>query len=163
MAVTGKGQLPTWYSRSPPSAARRGLTFCYPMLMVGLFLRALWSLCTPLVNHVPQPFLSKPSAHRHVLGLSLKAIPQHLQMFQECSIANLLATNLTFLELATPLSALEFVSRRDRLAQALVDDRIDVFAVEPGYTFQYYVNVSQPDWEVWEPEERPFVMIIEPE
>lgn len=35
--------------------------------------------------------------------------------------------------------------------------------VEPGYTFSYYANITQPQWEVWEPEERPFVMVIRPE
>jgi Xaa-Pro aminopeptidase len=40
----------------------------------------------------------------------------------------------------------EFVQRRDNVAKALVEDGIDAFIVEPGYTFQYYANVSQPDW-----------------
>jgi Xaa-Pro aminopeptidase len=39
---------------------------------------------------------------------------------------------------------------------------MDAFIVEPGYTFKYYANISQPDWEVWEPEERPFLMIVQP-
>ena len=56
----------------------------------------------------------------------------------------------------------EFVQRRNRLAEALVADRVDAFIVEPGYTFQYHANISQKDWEVWEPEERPFLMIVEP-
>ena len=34
--------------------------------------------------------------------------------------------------------------------------------VEPGYTFKYYANVSQPEWEMWEPEERPFLMVVRP-
>lgn len=59
-------------------------------------------------------------------------------------------TGLHFLDNAHPLPLEEFVERRDRLAQALVADGIDAFAVEPGYTFKYYANVSQPDWEVWE-------------
>jgi hypothetical protein len=106
---------------------------------------------------------------------------------------------------ASPLPLSEFVQRRDNLAKALVEDGVDAFVVEPGYTFQYYANVSQPDWvshnyipnfcriipkppvssyillccicfwkilgtrianskhqEVWEPEERPFLMIIQP-
>lgn len=57
---------------------------------------------------------------------------------------------------------------------------MDAFVVEPGYTFKYYANVSQPEWEVWEvrvqsilqsiyphtnvpkPEERPYLMIVQP-
>lgn len=34
--------------------------------------------------------------------------------------------------------------------------------LEPGYTFQYYANISQADWKPWEPEERPFLMVVEP-
>jgi hypothetical protein len=75
----------------------------------------------------------------------------------------------------------EYQSRRDRLASALVADGADAFLVEPGYTFKYYGNVSQVEWEVWEvsirysfyltykqaltlmqPEERPFVMVVRP-
>ena len=56
----------------------------------------------------------------------------------------------------------EFVERRNRLAVALIADEIDAFVVEPGYTFKYYGNISQPEWEVWEPEERPFLMVVEP-
>lgn len=44
----------------------------------------------------------------------------------------------------------------------MVADSIDAFIVEPGYTFQYYANISQKDWEVWEPEERPFLMVVQP-
>ena len=56
----------------------------------------------------------------------------------------------------------EFVQRRIRLAQALVADKLDAFVAETGHTFKYYANVSQPEWEVWEPEERPFLMIVQP-
>jgi len=73
-----------------------------------------------------------------------------------------LGTGLRFLDSASPLPLDEFVQRRTRLAEALVADKIDAFAVEPGYTFQYYANISQKDWEVWEPEERPFLMIVQP-
>ena len=44
----------------------------------------------------------------------------------------------------------DFEDRRDRLALALVADGVDAFVVEPGYTFKYYANISQPEWEVWE-------------
>jgi Xaa-Pro aminopeptidase len=89
--------------------------------------------------------------------------PNKLKQFQECSISNLLSTNLPFLDSASPLTVEEFVTRRRRLASALLTDGIDAFIVEPGYTFQYYANISQKDWEVWEPEERPFLMIVQPE
>lgn len=104
-------------------------------------------------------FAPQPGARA---GLPLKDIPQHLQHFQDCSISNLAATNLTFLETASPLPVAEFVFRRDRLAQALYNEGLDAFLVEPGYTFSYYANITQPDWEVWEPEERPFLMVVRP-
>ncbi|ETN36394.1 uncharacterized protein HMPREF1541_08671 [Cyphellophora europaea CBS 101466] len=80
---------------------------------------------------------------------------------QKCSIDNL-HMDLSFLEDATPIKAEEFIHRRDRLAQALHTDGVDAFVLEPGYTFQYYGNVSQWDWEPWEPEERPFLMVMQP-
>lgn len=82
--------------------------------------------------------------------------------FQRCSINKFLDTGLKFLDSASPLPIEEFSQRRNRLAKALVVDEIDAFIVEPGYTFQYYANISQKDWEVWEPEERPFLMIVQP-
>jgi Xaa-Pro aminopeptidase len=82
--------------------------------------------------------------------------------FQSCSINNFLSTGLPFLESASPLPVDEFEQRRHNLAKALAADQVDAFIVEPGYTFQYYANVSQRDWEVWEPEERPFLMIVQP-
>ncbi|KAG8625180.1 hypothetical protein KVT40_006931 [Elsinoe batatas] len=78
-----------------------------------------------------------------------------------CTTANL-QHDLSFLDHATPISHDEFLSRRDRLANALVQSNIDAFVLEPGYTSQYYANISQTDWEPWEPEERPFLMIIQP-
>ncbi|KAJ5450817.1 uncharacterized protein N7458_007266 [Penicillium daleae] len=63
---------------------------------------------------------------------------------------------------ASPIAVPDFQERRDRLAEALVAEDVDAFVVEPGYTFKYYGNVSQPEWEVWEPEERPFLMVVRP-
>ncbi|EME48851.1 hypothetical protein DOTSEDRAFT_162699 [Dothistroma septosporum NZE10] len=99
---------------------------------------------------------------RKVQGLPLEDVPRHLETFQECSIANLEATKYTFLDTAKSLPISEFVQRRDRVAEALVSDGVDAFLVEPGYTFSYYANVTQPEWEVWEPEERPFLMVVQP-
>ncbi|KAF7935627.1 hypothetical protein BELL_0348g00040 [Botrytis elliptica] len=84
------------------------------------------------------------------------------EKFQRCSVNTFLETGLPWLETASPIVLSEFVQRRDNLAVALDSDGIDAFIVEPGYTFQYYANVSQKAWEVWEPEERPFLMIITP-
>lgn len=86
----------------------------------------------------------------------------HIAHFQNCSIKNFLNTGLPFLESASPLPVDEFERRRGNLAKALVADQVDAFIAEPGYTFQYYANISQRDWEVWEPEERPFLMIVQP-
>lgn len=80
---------------------------------------------------------------------------------QKCTISNL-QHNTYFLDNALPIKTEEFISRRDRLAAALVEAGVDAFALEPGYTFQYYGNISQTDWEPWEPEERPFLMIVQP-
>jgi hypothetical protein len=72
-----------------------------------------------------------------------------LKDFQRCAIDNLLETGLPFMDMA-PIAVSDFEERRDRLAQALVAEGADAFVVEPGYTFKYYGNVSQPEWEVWE-------------
>ncbi|WPG97249.1 Hypothetical protein R9X50_00002100 [Acrodontium crateriforme] len=96
-------------------------------------------------------------------GLPLEPIPKRLQSIQDCSISNIQATDLTFLDLASPPSSSEFIDRRDRLAQALFEEGFDAFVIEPGYTFSYYANVTQKDWEVWEPEERPFLLVVQPE
>ncbi|PCG90428.1 Creatinase [Penicillium occitanis (nom. inval.)] len=86
----------------------------------------------------------------------------NLQKFQECSIRNMLSTGLYFLEGVTPPTIEHFESRRNRLAHALIADGADAFVLEPGYTFKYYANISQEDWEPWEPEERPFLMVVQP-
>ncbi|GKZ83496.1 hypothetical protein AnigIFM56816_008591 [Aspergillus niger] len=85
------------------------------------------------------------------------------ESFERCSIENLRQTGYYFLDTATPIAVEEFDERRNRLARALVADGADAFVVEPGYTFKYYANVSQPEWEVWEPEERPFLMVVQPD
>nr|UBX54529.1 cratinase/aminopeptidase [Aspergillus sp.] len=94
--------------------------------------------------------------------VDLTSTQSRLQEFQQCSIQNLQDTGHYFLETAIPISVADFEARRDRLARALVAEDADAFIVEPGYTFKYYANVSQPEWEVWEPEERPFLMVVQP-
>lgn len=90
------------------------------------------------------------------------ATTDQLSRFDKCSLENIRATNFTFLDAAKPISRDEYVNRRDRLARALSADGKDAFVVEPGYTFSYYANITQQQWEVWEPEERPFLMIVQP-
>lgn len=126
-----------------------------------------------LVLFVWQPVLGRPPWHLHVqttaihqglanVSLPVEPVPRHLHGVQKCSIHNILQTNLTFLSTANPLSVEEFVGRRDRLARTLSEDGLDAFVVEPGYTFSYYANITQKDWEVWESEERPFLMVVQP-
>ncbi|KAF2114959.1 peptidase M24, structural domain-containing protein [Lophiotrema nucula] len=83
--------------------------------------------------------------------------------FEKCSSDTFKATGFPFLETAERPPLEEYILRRNNLAKALIADHVDAFVVEPGYTFSYYANVTQPDWEVWEPEERPFLMVIRPE
>ncbi|PYH47084.1 Creatinase/aminopeptidase [Aspergillus saccharolyticus JOP 1030-1] len=85
-----------------------------------------------------------------------------LDEFEQCSIANFRETGYPFLDTAIPIAVEDFEDRRDRLARALMVSGVDAFVVEPGYTFKYYANISQPEWEVWEPEERPFLMVVQP-
>ncbi|KAL2207055.1 Creatinase/aminopeptidase [Sarocladium strictum] len=81
---------------------------------------------------------------------------------QQCAIDNLKA-DTWFLDDAVPIKPEEFIERRDRMAEALAENGVDAFVLEPGYTFQYFGNTSQVDWEPWEPEERPFLMLILPQ
>lgn len=76
--------------------------------------------------------------------------PARVKTFQQCAINNLLETGLPFMKNVQPIAVADFEERRDRLARALVAEGADAFVVEPGYTFKYYGNVSQPEWEVWE-------------
>ena len=74
-------------------------------------------------------------------SLPFERIPGPLRRIQQCSISTLRRdTGLDFLHGADSLDLSEFVDRRDRLAQALHDEDIDAFAVEPGYTFSYYAS-----------------------
>ncbi|KAF2819145.1 Creatinase/aminopeptidase [Ophiobolus disseminans] len=83
--------------------------------------------------------------------------------FRRCSIGKYLATGLPFLDIAKRPSLPEYELRRNSLAHALAVEGVDAFIVEPGFTFSYYANTTQTDWEPWEPEERPFLMIIRPQ
>ncbi|EHK44047.1 hypothetical protein TRIATDRAFT_222998 [Trichoderma atroviride IMI 206040] len=109
-------------------------------------------------------FLGTFSLYKTFLPSSLCSHHHHpdVAKVQRCSITNF-KSDLSFLDNAPPIQADEFLQRRDRLAQALVRNKVDAFVLEPGYTFQYYGNISQVDWEPWEPEERPFLMLIMPQ
>lgn len=62
--------------------------------------------------------------------------PSVIDTVQKCAIDNL-HKDLSFLGSAKPITADEFISRHDRLAQALAASDVDAFVLEPGYTFQY--------------------------
>ncbi|KAK6212693.1 hypothetical protein LQW54_004960 [Pestalotiopsis sp. IQ-011] len=113
------------------------------LIMSGLTLLAIAWVCL------------RTSFRAHGVGIDVAKV-------QQCSIDNLHA-DLSFMKDAKSIAAEEFLERRDRLARALYADKIDAFVLEPGYTFQYYGNTSQVDWEPWEPEERPFLMLVLPQ
>ncbi|KAI8941039.1 hypothetical protein NX059_002283 [Plenodomus lindquistii] len=91
-----------------------------------------------------------------------RPVESDLNRFSKCSIETYLDTGLEFLKTAERPPLDEYILRRDNLARALEADGVDAFVVEPGYTFSYYANITQPEWEPWEPEERPFLMVIRP-
>ncbi|KAF8854906.1 Creatinase/aminopeptidase [Acephala macrosclerotiorum] len=140
-----KGQLmtaPGWY-RPRPSSSPKLRRYLLTALVSA-------STCFLLIS-------------RYLDITQLDLLSNELEEFQKCSINNFIGTGLPFLNNAAPLPISEFVQRRNNLAVALHTDKIDAFLVEPGYTFQYYANIGQKDWEVWEPEERPFLMVVQPE
>ena len=162
------GTLPRWHNHRPREVhfldRFRNRLF---VVIIGLVLLAALDKLEKMTFRYYHNDTSKASHERFnpycKPELPLKAIPARLESFQDCSISTLNEdTNLEFLRTAKPLEVSEYTSRRNRLAQALVSDGIDAFMVEPGYTLQYYADVNQPDWEVWEPEERPFVMVVMP-
>lgn len=88
--------------------------------------------------------LDETGSHRGLKGD--KSHDDRLSNFQQCAISRFLDTGLPFLDGVSPIGVFDFEERRDRLAQALVAEDADAFVVEPGYTFKYYANVSQPEW-----------------
>ncbi|KAL9621255.1 MAG: hypothetical protein Q9160_004276 [Pyrenula sp. 1 TL-2023] len=85
-----------------------------------------------------------------------------LSSIQQCAVSAYRSTGLPWLSTSSPLPLEEFVDRRTRVAEALRKAGVDALVVEPGFWFQWLANVSQVEWESWEPEERPFLMIIQP-
>ncbi|KAF5009748.1 hypothetical protein FDECE_4094 [Fusarium decemcellulare] len=124
-------------------------------------LRSRLSWCLAAVALICTTLLftnSLPCQHKHHHAPSTLDVDK----VQQCAIDNLKA-DLSFLDNAKPIEAEEFLERRDKLARALHANGVNAFVLEPGYTFQYYGNISQVDWEPWEPEERPFLMLIMPQ
>ena len=121
---------------------------------------AAWTLVTVglIATGVSRYFsaqLRLPGPEGRVQPCQVHEDAKRLENFQQCAIDNLLETGLPFLEKASPINVADFEERRQRLAEALVAEEADAFVVEPGYTFKYYGNVSQPEWEVWEVSESP--------
>jgi hypothetical protein len=109
---------------------------------------ALVAICSLLYYFHQFSFSADSSIHisQAPKVLPLKSIDPRLHVFQKCSVETLKHdTNYDFLATASPPTVEEFISRRDRLALALIEDGVDAFIVEPGYTFSYYANVTQPD------------------
>jgi hypothetical protein len=58
-----------------------------------------------------------------------------IRRVKECAIGNVKG-DLSFLDNAKPIEGDEFLQRRDRLAEALDENGVDGFVLEPGYTSQ---------------------------
>ncbi|KAF2854120.1 peptidase M24 [Plenodomus tracheiphilus IPT5] len=140
-----KGSLLSHSAGRRPSSLRArvsyGARWC-SCLVLGAMLLLLWN--TSSIRNI-----------RSSAGSEFK-------QFRTCSIENYLGTGLEFLKTAAQPPLEEYILRRDNLAIALNAEGLDTFVVEPGYTISYYANVTQPEWEPWEPEERPFIMVIRP-
>ncbi|KAJ3480276.1 hypothetical protein NLG97_g8107 [Lecanicillium saksenae] len=81
---------------------------------------------------------------------------------ERCAIRNFMK-DTSFLDCVEGISTEEFLERRNKLAKVLKDEGVAAFVIEPGFTFEYYANVSKTDWEPFELDERPFLMVIRPE
>lgn len=138
--------------RGKPGGIRASITSPRSVVTVIGTVLAVLSLLFLSLHGTPSVLTSQTTHHK----LSV------VDKVQKCAVANL-HKDLSFLDAAKPIAAEEFIQRRDRLAQALAASGVDAFVLEPGYTFQYYGNISQVDWEPWEPEERPFLMLVLPE
>ncbi|KAL1986498.1 hypothetical protein VTN96DRAFT_6257 [Rasamsonia emersonii] len=155
-----EGPFEQWKPHKTRNLVSLFVSVCAAVVLFGWFGFALRGDLLPLNRLIASPTSSV--THMHLPLRPLSSPSPRLQRFQQCSIQNLLETDLYFLQGVAPPSVAHYEARRNRLANALVADGVDAFVVEPGYTFKYYANVSQPEWEVWEPEERPFLMIVQP-
>jgi hypothetical protein len=120
--------LPMLETQQPPGQQRQKPTRRLLLLAVALscsllfFSNALFT-CLRQTGHVS----SRLAQTKHGLKGSSR-----LEDFRTCSIKNFEATGLPFLDGVQPICHDEFVSRRQRLAQALLSDGADAFVVEPG-------------------------------
>lgn len=94
------------------------------VILGSAILAVLWLACFPTVQTL--------FPRHHATGDSV------FDEVQRCTIDSL-HNDLSFLDQAKPIEADEFISRRDRLAQALASSKVDAFVLEPGYTFQYAI------------------------
>lgn len=69
-----------------------------------------------------------------------------LDDFRTCSVESFQATGFPFLDGVQPIERDEFVARRQRLAQALLRDGADAFAVEPGKLSRHARGPSRNDF-----------------
>lgn len=91
--------------------------------------------CVLIYSNAFPAFQQKASYHTAQIGHAISNGPDnlsHLDDFRTCSIKNFQATKFPFLDGVEPIARDEYVARRQRLAQALLSDGSDAFAVEPG-------------------------------
>ena len=103
--------------------------FCFPVEESCYF-------CGLLIYSGALPAFLQPASHYNAqFGHATPDEPNglsHLNDFRACSIKNFQATKFPFLDGVKPIARDEYVARRQRLAQALLSDGADAFAVEPG-------------------------------
>lgn len=136
-------QLPFSTGEAKPSRRFSARNLAWAVVSAGLLATGY------KFSHSRSLWFHSPSLHGCGGAWNDAGNPDRLRNFQDCAINNLLETGLPFMNVE-PIAVSDFEERRDRLAQALVAEGVDAFVVEPGYTFKYYGNVSQPEWEVWE-------------
>lgn len=91
--------------------------------------------CAVIYKNAFPAFQQQASYHTTQVGHGTSDRPDnlsHLDSFRACSIKNFQATQFPFLDGVEPIARDEYVARRQRLAQALLSDGSDAFAVEPG-------------------------------
>lgn len=130
---------PVAVSAARPKRCRRSYFLAVFAVLSLLFTWVCESVGSLQCLGISLTFQNHFSFSRSLLCQSKKA------RFQKCSIDTYRATGLEFLKAAERPPLEEYVLRRNNLAKALVADGVDAFVVEPGYTFSYYANVTQPE------------------
>lgn len=100
---------------------------------------------------------------RHALSATRleHSFRQKISAVQKCTNSNL-HSDLSFLYNDRHIQTSEFISRCESLTTALTEASVEAFDIKPGYTFRHHANISQADWEPWEPEKWPFLTIVRP-